>query len=128
MAQLVESACSAGDLDSTPGLGRSHGEGKDYLLQYSGLENSMDCILHEVSKSRAQLSDFHFHYIHMLFFHYGLLQDVEYSSLCYKVELVVYPSTLIIVSSANPKLPILPPLGNDKSILYVCKLIFKTEV
>ena len=37
-----ESACNAGDLDSIPGLGRSPGEGNDYPLQYSGLENSMD--------------------------------------------------------------------------------------
>ena len=37
-----ESACSVGDLGSIPGLGRSPGEGKGYLLQYSGLENSMD--------------------------------------------------------------------------------------
>ena len=38
-----ESACSAGDLGSIPGLGRSLGEGKGYPLQYSGLENSLDC-------------------------------------------------------------------------------------
>ena len=37
-----ESACNAGDLDLIPGLGRSPGEGKDYPLQCSGLENSMD--------------------------------------------------------------------------------------
>ena len=37
-----ESACNAGDLGSIPGLGRSPGEGKGYLLQYSGLENSME--------------------------------------------------------------------------------------
>ena len=37
-----ESACSAGDLSSVPELGRSPGEGKDYPLQYSGPENSMD--------------------------------------------------------------------------------------
>ena len=37
-----ESACSAGDLGSVPGLGRFPGEGKGYLLQYSGLENAMD--------------------------------------------------------------------------------------
>ena len=36
-----ESACNVGDLGSIPGLGRSPGEGKGYLLQYSGLENSM---------------------------------------------------------------------------------------
>ena len=36
------------------------GEGKGYPLQYSGLENSMDCIVHGVTKSRTRLSDFHF--------------------------------------------------------------------
>ena len=41
-----ESACSVGDLGSIPELGRSPGEGKRYPLQYSGLENSMDCIVH----------------------------------------------------------------------------------
>ena len=55
-----ESACSAGDLGSIPGLGRSPREGKDYPLPYSGLENSMDCIVHGVVKSRTWLSDFHF--------------------------------------------------------------------
>ena len=38
-----ESASSAEDLGLIPGLGRSPGEGKGYPLQYSGLENSMDC-------------------------------------------------------------------------------------
>ena len=47
-----ESACNAGDLGSIPGLGRYLGEGKGYPLQYSRLENSMDCIVHGVSKSR----------------------------------------------------------------------------
>ena len=55
-----ESACNVGDLGSTPGLGRSPGEGKAYPLQYSGLENSMDCIVQGVTKSWLQLSDFHF--------------------------------------------------------------------
>ena len=50
----IESACNAGDLDSIPGLGRSPEEGKGYPLQYSGLENSMYCIVHEeVAKSRT---------------------------------------------------------------------------
>ena len=40
-----ESACNVGDLSSITGLGRSPGEGKGYPLQYSGLENSMDCIV-----------------------------------------------------------------------------------
>ena len=55
-----ESACNVGDLGSIPGLGRSPGEGKGYPLQYSGLENSMDCIVHGVTKSWTRLSDFHF--------------------------------------------------------------------
>ena len=55
-----ESSCSAGDLGSTPGLGRSPGEGKGYPLQYSGLENSTDCRVHGVTKNQTGLSDFHF--------------------------------------------------------------------
>ena len=51
-----ESACNAGDLDSTPGLERFPGEGKGYPLQYSGLENSMDCIIHRVAQSSVQFS------------------------------------------------------------------------
>ena len=56
-----ESAYNAGNLGSIPGLGRSPGEGKGYPLQYSGLENSKDCIVHGVEKSQTQLSNFHFH-------------------------------------------------------------------
>ena len=55
-----ESACNKGDLGLIPGLGRSPEEGKDYSLQYSGLENSMDCIVHGVANSQTQLSSFHF--------------------------------------------------------------------
>ena len=56
-----ESACNSGDLGSIPGLERSPGDGKGYPLQHSGLENSMDCIVHGVAKSWTQLSDFHCH-------------------------------------------------------------------
>ena len=48
-----ESACNARDLGLIPGLERSPGEGKGYPLQYSGLENSMDCIVHGVRKGRT---------------------------------------------------------------------------
>ena len=54
-----ESNFNAGDLSSVPGLGRSPGEGKGYPLQYSGLENSMDCIVHGATKSQIRLSEFH---------------------------------------------------------------------
>ena len=93
-----EATCNAGSQGSIPGLGRSPGEGKGYPLQYSGLENSKDCIVHGVTKSWTRLSTFHIHihhiYIHThthtyilfhILFHYGLLQDIEYSSLCYTV-------------------------------------------
>ena len=46
-----ESACNAGDLGLIPGLGRSPGEEKGYPLQYSGLENSMDYVVHGISES-----------------------------------------------------------------------------
>ena len=54
-----ESACNVVDLGSIPGLGRSPGEGKGYPLQYSGVENSVDCIVHGVPKSQTGLSNFH---------------------------------------------------------------------
>ena len=60
-----ESAFSAGDLGSIPGLGRSPGEGGGYPLQYSGLEKSMDCVVHGVAKRRTLLSNFHFLSFHV---------------------------------------------------------------
>ena len=60
VAQLVKNPlANAGDLVSIPGLGRSPGEGKGYPLQYFGLENSIDCIVHGITKSPTQLSTFH---------------------------------------------------------------------
>ena len=44
---------NVGDLGSIPGLGRYPGEGKGYPVQYSGMENYMDCIVHGVPKSWA---------------------------------------------------------------------------
>ena len=46
---VKKSACNVVDLGSIPRLGRSPGEGKGYSLQYSSLENSMDCIVHKVT-------------------------------------------------------------------------------
>ena len=60
-----ESACIAGDLGLIPGLGRSHGEGKGYPLQYASLENSMDYSSwgHKESDTTDQLSlSFPFNY------------------------------------------------------------------
>ena len=47
-----ESALNEGDLGSIPRLGRYPGEPNGYSLQYSGLENSVDCIVHGVAKSQ----------------------------------------------------------------------------
>ena len=48
-----ESTCNVGDLGLISGVERSPGEQKGYPLQYSGLENSMDCIVHGVTKSQT---------------------------------------------------------------------------
>ena len=50
---VKKTACNAGDLGLISGLGRSPGEGKGYPFQYSGLENSMEFIVHGVKKSRT---------------------------------------------------------------------------
>ena len=52
----TESAYNTEDPSLIPVLGRSPGEGKGYPLQYPGLENSTDCIVHGVAKSRTRLS------------------------------------------------------------------------
>ena len=59
-----ESACYTGDPGLIPGLGRSPGEGNGYPLQYSGLENSMDYIVHgghKESDMTEQLTHTHTH-------------------------------------------------------------------
>ena len=48
-----ESTCNTGDPSSIPGLGRSPGERNSYPLQYSGLKNSMDCVVLGVTKSQT---------------------------------------------------------------------------
>ena len=62
VAQLVKNlpACNEGDLGSIPGLGRSPGERKGYPLQYSVLDNSLGCIVHEVAKCWTWLGHFCF--------------------------------------------------------------------
>ena len=65
-----ESAHNVGDLSLIPGLARCPGEGKGYSLQYSGLGNSMDCIVHGVTESdktdRLSLSLCQVHFLHRL--------------------------------------------------------------
>ena len=57
-----DSACNSGDLGQIPGLGRSPEERKGYPLQYSGLENSTDYIVHGALKEldRTERLSLHF--------------------------------------------------------------------
>ena len=64
---VKESACNAEDLGSTPGLGRCPGAETGCPLQYSGLENSMDSMVHGIAESQTRLSDFHFHFLSAVF-------------------------------------------------------------
>ena len=103
-----ETTCSVRDPGSIPGLGRSPGEGNSHPLQYSSLENSMDRIVHGVTKSWTWLTDFHFHFQspRLIFFlkmstsswkclgHLTLLRKYQlilssWSILCYSLHLVV---------------------------------------
>ena len=54
-----ESACNVRDPGSIPGSEGSLGKGIGYPFQYSGLENSMDCVVRGVAKSLTRLSNFH---------------------------------------------------------------------
>ena len=61
-APLIENPPACWRPGSIPGLGRYPGEGKGYPLQCSGLENSVDWVVHGAAKSWTQLSAFHFHF------------------------------------------------------------------
>ena len=95
-----ESACSAGDLGSVPGLGRSPGEGKGYPLQYSGLENSMDCVVHEVAKSQTQLSYFNFIQIYNLWYFPSLWKtfNISYKEGLRQQTLSIFLCLIVFIS------------------------------
>ena len=91
-----------GDLGSIPGLGRFPGEGKDYPLQYSGLENSKDCRVHGVSKSQTRLNDFHFTFsIYSLLAFFGIIL-IFFLIEAYKIY------NIVLVSGAQHGQTILP--------------------
>ena len=99
------------DLGSIPGLGRTPGKGKGYPLQYSGLENSMDCIVHGVTKSRTGLSDFHFHFEHSLalpFFGNRIKTDLSQScghcrvfQICWHIECSTFTASSFRIEIAQ---------------------------
>ena len=105
IAQLVENQPA---MQETPGLisgsGRSTGEGIGDLFQYSVLENSMDCIVHGVTR----LSDFHFHFVYK---EIRSLSDMSYNSFS---QFVIYLLTLRYFS--------LPEIlhGNIVKFIIIC--------
>ena len=130
-----ESPCNAGDLGSIPRLGRSPGEGNSYPLQYSGLENSVDCIVYGIMKSQTRLSDFHFTCItmcllissllypssHLSFVLFILIADINILSPkyfgCYMIN-----SSISLQSFFFPSAAKLMCHKMDKSLLSWCVL------
>ena len=62
VAQLVKNLAAVGRPRFDSWIRRIPWRREGYLLQYPGVENSMDCIVHGVAKSGTRLSDLHFHY------------------------------------------------------------------
>ena len=126
-----ESACNAGDLGTIPGLGRPPGEGRGYPLQYSGLENAMGCIAHEVAKSWTWLSDFHFHF--NTWFHLIFLFTHDFFSITRSV-LQVYNMPVLDLSLSKPcalltgtDLILTITLGHDRSD-FACMHVLEKEM
>ena len=107
-----ESICNVGDLGSIPALQRSPGEGKGYPLQYSGLENFMDCTVHGVAKNRTRLSDFHFHY------HYHKKHRLEVQA-----DLILNPITYRHFYYQPPSFPstLYPPQAYETLVYLFCQ-------
>ena len=124
-----ESACHAGDLGSIPGLGRSSGEGKGYPLQFSDLENSIDCIVHRVTKSQTRLSGFRFRFMNLtysrkeqllswlpavsIYFLLNLISLLEYNTFHY--YLTTWPPLL-----CPPNQVTLPQSSKRQPHFYIC--------
>ena len=84
-----ESTCNARNLSLFPGLERSLGKGNSYQLQYFGLENSMDCIVHEVTKSWTRLRDFHLSY------NITLVSGVQHDDSIFFIDFTLYRFIII---------------------------------
>ena len=95
-----ESTCDAGDLGFIPGLGRSPGEGKGYPLQYSGLEDSMNCIVHGVAKSRTGPSNFQCYSCYTCYWWSLLLRSFRQNFLfCFNWFTMLYSVSYICIHS-----------------------------
>ena len=124
--------CNTGGWGSIPGLGRSPGGGNSYPLQYSCLENDMgrgawQAIVHGVAKWWTRLSDFHF--LNILF-HYGLSQEIGYSSLCYTIGpcCLFILNVIVCIYYINPKFLVHPSPSPaptwEPHLISVCESVF----
>ena len=98
-----ESSCNAGDLGSIPGLERSPGEGTSYPLQFSGLENSVDCIVHGVAESQTRITSWFFEFWLGKFI---LGEYIKYTEIFHRYSRIFCPNlitTRFIISSKNIK-------------------------
>ena len=90
VTQLVKNLPTMWEQGSILGLGRSPGEGKDYPLQSSGLENSMDHIVHGVAKSQTRLSDVDFHLVETAnLLNFGDLNLIKHVSWLHRTHILV---------------------------------------
>ena len=123
-----ESTCSAGDLGSIPGLGRSPGEGKGSPLHCSGLEDSMDYAVHfhfrtvhRVIKSWTRWSDFHVTLPLWSITGYWIQSPLLYNRTLF-IHSVCDSSHLLTPASRTVPPPALT-LGNHQSLLFVHELL-----
>ena len=131
-----ESTCSEGDLDSIPGLERSPGEGKGYPLQYSGLENSIECMVHGVTKSWTWLSDFQNNYFARLYKDSPWCRAHESESHSSRVQLFATPWTIQSTEFSRQKYEvgslslfqgISPTQGSNPGLLSCRKIFLPAE-
>ena len=102
-------------------MGKSPGEGKGYPLQYSALENSMDYIVHGVTKSQTQLSDFHFTHTVFTFFK-GLAWNTAQERASLMAQGIKYPPVMqetqeTSVRSLGQEHPLEKEMASHSSIL-----------
>ena len=112
-----ESACNVGDLGLISGLGISPGEGKGYPFQYSGLENSMDCLVHGVAKSQRGISDFHFHFGEVVV--EERIKNILLHNVCFNI---MVSTVLSLVKRAK-----ISPAHHSGKILFHCVYQFQTS-
>ena len=128
----IESVFNGGDLGSVPGLGRSPGEGKGYLLQHSCLENFMDCIVHRVRESQIWLSDFHFHFYNELWINLittSSVQSLSHARLFEIPWISARQASLSITNSLSPPKPMsIESVMPSNHLILCCPLLLLPSI